>query len=129
SVVVDKNAVGVHDVDLFGVFVEVKEENAVGEYVRVLIILLLGLHSLARLGTRSAMAELPEELSIARKLHDGVAAGAARNPNVSFAIHQNAVFGAGSRGADCLPRASRAHSPVLPNPGANCLRYRIRGQL
>src|SRR5260370_19141289 len=40
------------------------------------------LDRLAGFRTRSAMTELPEELSIARKLHYGVAAGAAGNPDV-----------------------------------------------
>src|SRR5579864_3753621 len=63
-VVINEDALGVHDVDLLGVLVEIEEKYAGGKYVRVLIILLRGGRGLARLGTRSAVAELPEELSV-----------------------------------------------------------------
>ena len=42
------------------------------------------------------MAELPEQLAVAGELHDGIAAGAAGDPDISFPIHQDAVLGAGS---------------------------------
>src|SRR5580700_4509875 len=64
-VVINEDALGVDDVDLLGVLVEIEEKYAGGENVGVLIILLRGRRSLARLGTRSAVAEFPEELSVA----------------------------------------------------------------
>src|SRR4029077_5269821 len=73
------------------------EEYAGGEDVRVLIVLLCRAGGFTWLGTRSAMAEFPEKLSIAGKFHDGVATRAAGDPDVAFAVYQYAVFGSGSR--------------------------------
>ena len=115
-VVVDENALGVDDVNLFGIFIEVEEKYAGGKYVGILIILLYGLRRFPGLGTRSAMAELPEQLAIAGEFHDGIAAGAAGDPDISFPIHEDAVFGAGSRTRITFRRPS-GHADRAPSPG------------
>ncbi len=96
-IAVHQNALGIDDVDLFGIFVEVEEKYAGREDVGVLIILLGGRRGFAGLRARAAMTELPEKLAVAGEFHDGVAARAAGKPDVSFAIDEDAMFSAGSR--------------------------------
>ena len=104
-VAINEDALGVDDVDLLGVLVEIEEKYAVGEYVRLLIILLRRRQRLARRGARSAVAELPEKLAVARKFHDGIAARAAGQPHVSFAVH-----------AESLQPSRPAGNVIWPSP-------------
>src|SRR6266404_9334756 len=74
--VVHQDALLVHDVQLFGVLVQIKKENSSWKSIGVLIVLLQRLRLLPWRNSWSAMAKLPEKFAIACKFLDAVPSGA-----------------------------------------------------
>src|SRR3981189_1267086 len=74
--VVHQDALLIHDVQLFGVLVQIKKENSSWKSIGVLIVLLQRLRLLPRRCSWSAMAKLPEKFAIPCKLLDAVPSGA-----------------------------------------------------
>src|SRR6267154_4401057 len=74
--VVHQDALLIHDVQLFGVLVQIKKENSSRKNIGILIVLLQRLCLLPRRCSWSAMAKLPEKFAIACKFLDAVPSGA-----------------------------------------------------
>src|ERR1700686_3719346 len=70
--VIHEDALLVHDVELVGVLVQIKEKNPARKSVGVLVILFQRLRLLPRRRSRSAMAKVPEKFPIACKFLDAV---------------------------------------------------------
>src|SRR5579864_4802974 len=114
--VIHEHAFLIHDVKLVGVFVQIEEENPAGKYIDVLVVLLYGLRFFTGRRSHSTMAELPEKFSVTRKFLDTVSPGAPPQPDVSFSIDEDRMFGAGARLFDSLGRPARhvtRSSPAL----------------
>src|SRR5712691_5746015 len=95
--VVHQNALLIHDVQLFGVLVQIKEKNPAWKNIGVLVVLFQGRCLLPWRRSWSAMTKLPEQLPVARKFLDAVTASASSQPDVSLPIHKDSVLGAGAR--------------------------------
>src|ERR1700736_6491942 len=73
-----EDALGIHDVHLVGVFVQVKEEDPARKRVRVLIILLQGFQFFPWCRAGTSMTKVPEKLPIACEFLDAVPARRSR---------------------------------------------------
>src|SRR5713101_5879773 len=114
--VVHQDALLIHDVQLFGVLVQIKEKDSAWKNIGVLVVLLQGRRLLPWRSSWSAMTKLPKQLAVARKFLDAVPSGASSKPDVSFFIDKDGVFGAGARFFDsfCRPAGDVARtSPAL----------------
>src|SRR6266481_2491979 len=84
--VIHKNALLIHDVELVGVLVQIKEKDSPRKSIGVLIVLLQRCWLLPRRCSCSAVTEFPEKFSIARKLLNAVSAGTSPQPDIPLSI-------------------------------------------
>src|SRR6267143_5409191 len=112
--VVHQDALLIHDVQLFGVLVQIEKENSSWKSIGVLIVLLQRLRLLPWRSSWSAMTKLPEKLPIAGKFLDAVPSGASSEPDVSFFIHKDRVFCAGARPFYSFGRPARHVARASP---------------
>ena len=91
--VVYQHALGIHDVHLVRVFIQIEEKDAARENVRVLIVLLYWLRFFSWCGPRPRWPKSHKKFPSPVNFCTLSPRAEPREPDISFAIHHDAVLG------------------------------------